>query len=202
MTGMSGATNVTQLLQRWKGGDLAAEAELAPIIYDELHKLAQVYLRNERPGATLQPTGLVNELYLRLVDQSLPDLNSRAHFYGIAAHRMRQIVVDVARKHRADKRGGGVVNLELNEMLVYAPERAGVFVALDDALSELARFDERKTKIIELRYFGGLGQDEIARALDISVATTRREQRKAEAWLRSFMAGGDPAAGTDSSGAE
>lgn len=182
------------MLQRWKDGDAAAEAELVPIIYSELHRQAQVYLRGERPGATLQPTALVNELYLRLVGHELPDVNSRAHFFGIAAHRMRQIVVEAARRHRAGKRGSGVVNLELSEALSFAPERAGVFVALDDALNELARLDERKTRIIELRYFGGLGQDEMALALNISVATIRREQRMAEAWLRNAMAGPDAAA--------
>ena len=189
---MSGPENVTQLLKRWKAGDAAAEAELAPIVYDELHKLANAYMRRERPGATLQPTALVNELYLKLVAGELPDVNSRTHFYGIAAHRMRQIVVDEARRHRAGKRGGGAANIQLDEGMAYAPERADAFVALDEALTELSRFDERKTRIIELRYFGGLDQDEIAEALGISPATIRREQRKAEAWLRSFMGGGAP----------
>jgi RNA polymerase sigma factor (TIGR02999 family) len=179
------------LLQRWKDGDDAAEQELAPIIYAELHRLAQIHLRNERPGATLQPTALVNELYLNLVDQSLPDINNRAHFFGIAAHRMRQIIVDAARRFRSGKRGSGLEKLELNDSLAFAPERAGAFVALDDALNELARFDVRKTRIIELRYFGGLDQAEIGQALGISVATIRREQRMAEAWLRGVMSGGN-----------
>lgn len=186
---MSSPETVTQLLQRWKQGDAVAEQELAPVIYKELHRMAQVYLRNERPGATLQPTALVNELYLNLVGQSLPDVSSRAHFFGIAAHRMRQIIVEAARRHRASKRGSGAEKLELNESLAFAPELAGVFVALDDALTELSRLDERKTRIIELRYFGGLDQNEIALALGISVATIRREQRMAEAWLRVSMSG-------------
>ena len=189
---MSGAENVTQLLQRWRGGDTAAEAELAPLIYDHLHRLAQAYLRGQRPGATLQPTALVNELYLQMVDQSIPDVNNRGHFFGIAAHRMRQIIMEAARRHNAAKRGGGRASVELNEALAYAPERAGVFVALDDALNELAKLDERKVKILELRYFGGLEQEEIAGLLGISVPTIRRDQRMAEAWLRTALSGDDP----------
>lgn len=189
---MSGAENVTQLLRRWKAGDAAAEAELAPLVYDHLHKLAAVYLRDQRPGATLQPTALVNELYLQMVDQSIPDVANRAHFFGIAAHRMRQIIMEAARKHNAAKRGGGKVNLELNEALAFAPERAGIFVALDDALNELAQLDERKVRILELRYFGGLEQAEIAEVLAVSVPTVRRDQRMAEAWLRAALSGDAP----------
>jgi RNA polymerase sigma factor (TIGR02999 family) len=186
---MPGQADITQLLKRWKDGDASAEAELAPIVYDELHKLAQAYMRHEKPGDTLQPTALVNELYMKLVAGELPDVNSRTHFYGIAAHRMRQILVDEARRHRAEKRGGGVANVELNELLAGAVARGETLMALDSALNELGKFDERKTKIIELRYFGGLDQEEIGLALGISPATIRREQRKAEIWLRSFMSG-------------
>jgi RNA polymerase sigma factor (TIGR02999 family) len=186
--------NVTQLLRRWRAGDVEAENELAPLVYDHLHRLAAVYLRNQRPGATLQPTALVNELYLQMVGNEIPEVENRAHFFGIAAHRMRQIIMEAARRHHAAKRGGGAVNLELNEMLVYAPERAGIFVALDDALDELARLDERKVKILEMRYFGGLEQEEISRLLGVSVITIRRDQRMAEAWLRAALAGGDAGA--------
>src|SRR5262245_46884468 len=138
---MSGSDNVTQLLQQWKGGDAAAEELLTPIIYRELHKLAEAYLRDERNAATLQPTALVNELYLRLVAQQLPDVESRSHFYGVAAHRMRQILVEQARRRRAEKRGGGAKNLELDEMLCFAPERSSDVVALDDALTDLGKID-------------------------------------------------------------
>lgn len=184
---MPGPENVTQLLQRWKQGDASAEELLTPLIYQELHKLAQAYLRNERHAATLQPTALVNELYVKLVAQQLPDMESRSHFFGIAAHRMRQILVEQARRRRAEKRGGGAANVPLDELLVFAPERGADVVALDDALTDLAKLDPRKARVIELRFFGGLSIEEIAQTLDISVATVGREQRLAEAWLRRAM---------------
>lgn len=180
---------VTQLLARWKNGDSAAEEVLTPLLYNELHKLARRYLQDERAAATLQPTALVSELYLRLIGQEHPDWQSRSHFFGVAAHRMRQILVEHARKHRAGKRGGGVANVELNEMLCFAPGKSAEVLALDDALNALARFDERKAKVIELRFFAGLSVEETAQALDISVATVGREQRMAEAWLKREMSG-------------
>jgi RNA polymerase sigma factor (TIGR02999 family) len=180
---------VTQLLARWKNGDSAAEEALTPLLYNELHKLARRYLRDERAAATLQPTALVSELYVRLIGQDLPDWQSRSHFFGVAAHRMRQILVEHARKHRAGKRGGGVANVELNEMLCFAPGKSAEVLALDDALNALTKFDERKAKVIELRYFAGLSVEETAQALDISVATVGREQRMAEAWLKREMGG-------------
>jgi len=183
---------VTQLLVEWKQGNKAALDLLTPLVYDELRKLAAHYLRDERAAATLQPTALVNELYLRLVAQRLPDWESRAHFFGVAAHRMRQILVEHARRHRAQKRGGGAENVELNEMLSFSPERGAGLVALDDALNDLARFDERKARIIELRFFGGMSVEETAHALDVSVATVGREQRLAEAWLRREIEKGPP----------
>lgn len=180
---------VTQLLARWKNGDSAAEEVLTPLLYNELHKLARRYLQDERAAATLQPTALVSELYLRLIGQEHPDWQSRSHFFGVAAHRMRQILVEHARKHRAGKRGGGVANVELNEMLCFAPGKSAEVLALDDALNALAKFDERKAKVIELRFFAGLSVEETAQALDISVATVGREQRMAEAWLKREMSG-------------
>jgi RNA polymerase sigma factor (TIGR02999 family) len=180
---------VTRLLVQWRDGDAAAIDALAPLIYHELHKLAEHYLHSERAAETLQPTALVHELYLRLVSQDLPDFQSRAHFYGIAAHRMRQILVDHARKHRSAKRGSGVDNVELDEMLCFAPERGADVIALDDALAALAQFDERKAKIIELRFFGGLSVDETAQALGVSAGTVGRDQRFAEAWLRREIKG-------------
>lgn len=181
---------VTQLLVRWKDGDAAAEAELTPVLYRELHRLAERYLRNERAEHTLQPTALVNELYLSLVARDLPDWQSRAHFFGVAAHRMRQILVEHARHRSAAKRGSGQENLPIDEMVCFAPSRSRDVLALDDALTALSQFDERKAKVIELRYFAGLSVEETAQMLDVSVATIGREQRVAEAWLRREMNGG------------
>jgi RNA polymerase sigma factor (TIGR02999 family) len=179
--------DVTRLLAKWKAGDSDAVEALVPIIYNELHKLAQYYLRDERAAATLQPTALVNELYLRLVSHGLPDWESRSHFYGVAAHRMRQILVDHARTHQAAKRGGDAAKVELDEMLCFAPQKSASVVALDDALTALASLDARKARIIELRFFGGLSVDDTARMIGVSVATIGREQRLAEAWLRREM---------------
>lgn len=180
---------VTRLLVRWNAGDQSAVDALTPIIYGELHKLAAHYLRDERAALTLQPTALVNELYLRLVSGALPDWESRSHFFGIAAHRMRQILVEHARKHRAAKRGGDAEKVELAEGLCFAPEKSAAVIALDETLDALARLDERKAKVIELRFFGGLSVEETARMLGVSVGTIGPEQRFAEAWLRSQMHG-------------
>jgi RNA polymerase sigma factor (TIGR02999 family) len=152
-----------------------------------LHKLAESYLRKERDASTLQPTALVHEAYIRLVAQDLPDWQSRAHFFGVAAQLMRQILVDNARKHRSGKRGGGAVKVPLTEALSFTPERSSDVIALDDALKALAAVDERKCKVIELRFFGGLSVEETAQTLGISVATIGREQRLAEAWLHREM---------------
>lgn len=184
---MSAQAEVTQLLVRWKEGDQAAADQLTPIVYRELHRLAERYLRNERSAQTLQPTALVHELYMELVSHELPDWESRGHFYGIAAHRMRQILVDHARKQNAAKRGAGAEKLELDEIVAFAPQKSPDVVALDDALNALAAFDARKAKIIELRFFGGLSIDETAQAMGVSVATVGRDQRLAEAWLRREM---------------
>lgn len=180
---------VTRLLVRWKQGDQAAQAELTPVLYRELHRLAEHYLRDERSGHTLQPTALINELYLSLVASELPDWESRSHFYGVAAHRMRQILVEHARKRAAAKRGSGNAALPLDEMVCFAPERGREMLALDDALTALEKFDPRKAKVIELRFFAGLSVEETGKMLDISVATVGREQRVAEAWLRREMTG-------------
>ena len=178
---------VTQLLVAWGKGNKEALDLLTPLVYRELHKLAESYLRRERDAATLQPTALVHEAYLRLVAQDLPDWESRAHFFGVAAHLMRQILVDHARKHRSEKRGGGAANVPLNEALSLAPEHPAAVIALDDALTSLAAVDERKCRVIELRFFGGLSVEETAKALGVSVATVGREQRLAEAWLHREM---------------
>jgi RNA polymerase sigma-70 factor (ECF subfamily) len=178
---------VTQLLIDWNKGNKDAVDLVTPIIYSELHKLAESHLRRERHAVTLQPTALVHEAYLRLVAQDLPDWESRSHFFGVASRLMRQILVDHARAKVAEKRGGGRVRVELNDALVYSDAKAGSLVALDDALKALADTDERKARILELRYFGGLSVKETAETLSVSVATIGREARYAEAWLRREM---------------
>jgi len=182
------SSQVTKLLHDWKNGDPEALNRLAPLVYQELRRLADSYLRNERAAQTLQPTALVHDLYLRLVGGEQPDWQSRAHFFGIAAHRMRQSLVEHARRRHASKRGGGAEQVTFDEMVCFAPQRRSDIIALDEALNSLATFDERKCKVIELRYFAGLSLEEVAEALEISVATVGREQRLAEAWLKRYMA--------------
>jgi RNA polymerase sigma-70 factor, ECF subfamily len=173
---------ITQFLLRWSRGDQAALEHLIPVVYDELYKLAHCYLRRERPDHTLQPTALINEAYLRLVKQDFPEWQSRRHFYGVAAQLMRQILA-----RAADKRGGAGRKFSLDEALTFSDEKASELVALDDAMVALAKFDERKVRVIELRYFGGLSIDETAAALGLSVATIGHETRLARAWLRREM---------------
>jgi len=178
---------ITQLLLRWSRGEQAALDQLMPVVYEELRKLAHSYLRRERPDHTLQPTALINEAYLRLVKQDFPEWQSRRHFYGVAAQLMRQILVEYARTRAADKRGGGGQKFSLDEALTFSDEKTAELVALDDALISLAKFDERKVRIIELRYFGGLSLEETAAELGVSIATIGHEMRLARAWLRREM---------------
>lgn len=183
------ASEVTRLLVSWREGHEEALDQLMPLIYQELKQLARGYLRDERPDHTLQPTALIHEAYIRLADQSLPQWQNRAHFYGIAARVMRQILVDHARRHHASKRGSDQQRVPLDEAIVFTEDRAADVVALDDALKELASFDERKCRVIELRFFGGLSLEEAAEALGISIATVGRELRLASAWLHRQMSG-------------
>src|SRR5262245_9000225 len=155
-----------------------------PLVYQQLRRLAGKFLRNQARGHTLQPTALVHEAYLRLIQRANPDWQDRAHFFRVAATVMRQILVDHARAKVAAKRGGGQIKLEFKESLNYSDKMASQVVALDVALQALAQFDERKARVIELRYFGGLSIEETAEALSISIATVGREIRYAEAWLR------------------
>ena len=180
---MPTAQDVTQLLIDWKNGNKAAIDALTPLVYTELHRLAARYLADERSAQTLQPTALVNEAYLRLVSQELPDWECRSHFFGVAAQLMRQILVDHARKHRSAKRGSGVRNQPLEEALKVGIGDSRELVALDDALKTLEKVDVRQAKIIELRFFGGFNVEETARALGLSIATVGRDQRLAEAFL-------------------
>jgi RNA polymerase sigma-70 factor, ECF subfamily len=188
-SGDSQQQEITRLLLDWRGGDRHALDALTPLVYDELRRLAEHYLRDERSAATLQPTALVHEAYMRLVAQSLPDWESRSHFFGVAAHLMRQVLVDHARRHNSAKRGSGAAQVTLADVLSFAPEKGRDIEALDDALNALAGIDPRKCKVIELRFFGGFSAEETAKALGISVATVGREQRMAEAWLHRELTG-------------
>jgi RNA polymerase sigma factor (TIGR02999 family) len=174
---------VTHLLFKWSQGNNEALDQLMPIVYQELHQIALSYLRRERPDHTLQPTALINEAYMRLIDQSLPQWQSRTHFFGVAARLMRQILVEHARRHHAAKRGGQDQKISLEETVQFSKERSAEMVSLDDALTALAAFDERKARVIELRYFGGLSIEETAEVIGVSMPTIGREQRLAEAWL-------------------
>jgi RNA polymerase sigma factor (TIGR02999 family) len=180
----SPAGQVTQLLREWSGGDSSVAEQLAPIVYAELRRLADAYLRRERPGHTLQPTALIHEAYIRLIQQGLPDWEGRSHFFRFASHLMRQILVDHARLRLAEKRGGSLERIPLVEEAegasVAEPTDA---LAVDQALTRLASFDERKAQILELKYFGGMTEEEIAAALEISERTLRRDLRLAKAWM-------------------
>lgn len=174
---------VTQILRDWSGGDPNAPARLMPFVYDELRRLARAFLNKERGGHTLQPTALVNEAYLRLVDQTRVSWQNRSHFYGIAASMMRRVLIDHARAHAAEKRGGAHLRLSLDDVQLPLEQRAAAFVDLDEALERLARMDERKCKIVELRFFGGLSDEEIAEVLEISTRTVLRDWKTARLWL-------------------
>jgi RNA polymerase sigma factor (TIGR02999 family) len=178
---------ITQLLLKWSGGDSSAREELMPLVYDELRRLASAYLRRERANHTLQPTALVNEAYLRLVDQQKVEWQNRAQFFGLAARLMRNILVDHARSHQAAKRGGQQYSVSLSraDRVLEKPEID--LVALHEALERLATHDEQKGHIVELRFFGGLTIDETAEVLDISHATVERDWKMARAWLRSEL---------------
>jgi RNA polymerase sigma factor (TIGR02999 family) len=175
---------VTQLLVAWSNGDRAARDELMPLVYEELRRLAHRCMSRERPGHTLQTSALVNEAYLRLVDQKNVRWQDRAHFFGIAARLMRQVLVDYARKRRYAKRGGEARRVPLDEALVVSEERADEVVALDDALNSLAEIDPRQSQIVELRFFGGLSIEETAEVLAVSPGTVMRDWTLAKAWLR------------------
>ncbi|MGI8788259.1 MAG: sigma-70 family RNA polymerase sigma factor [Pyrinomonadaceae bacterium] len=174
---------VTQILHDWSDGDGDAPARLMPFVYDQLRRQARNYLAKERGEHTLQPTALVHEAYLRLVDQTRVSWQNRAHFYGIAANMMRRILVDHARAHATGKRGGAVIRLSIDDVQIPLEQRATDLIALDEALEKLAEFDERRSKIIELRFFGGLSNNEIAEALNVSRRTVLRDWKTARLWL-------------------
>ena len=175
---------ITQLLVESRSGSLEAQARLIPLVYDELHRLAEVYMRHERPDHTLQPTALVNEAYLRLAAQPETNWKDRAHFLGIAARLMRQILAEHARAHRAKKRGAFVQKLSLDEALDFSPERSRELIALDDALEALSQLDARQAKIVEMHYFGGCSVNDIAAALNIGERTVERDLQTARLFLK------------------
>lgn len=179
--------SVTRLLHEWKNGNEGALDELTPIVYDELLRIARRQLRSERPDHTLAPTALVHEAWMRMLNQKRADWRDRTHFFALAARFMRRILVDYSRNYKAQKRGGAVVKISMDEGLEVGQPRDASIAALDDALSALSEFDERKAKVIELRYFGGLTSEEIATHLEVSVATVGRELRVAQAWLHREM---------------
>jgi RNA polymerase sigma factor (TIGR02999 family) len=178
---------ITMLLRQWSEGNDSAAQAVAPYIYNELHWLAGHYLRKERGNHTLQPTALVNEAWMRLVDIHSPEFQNRKHFYAIAAKLMRQILVDHARQKLAGKRGGGAKEVSLNENVMCSEDSAHQYLALNDALDRLAKADPRKAQVIELRFFSGMTIEEIADYLHVSISTVMREQRFAEAWLSRFL---------------
>jgi RNA polymerase sigma-70 factor (ECF subfamily) len=179
--------HVTRLLQAWGQGEDAALEELLPLVHQELRRLARRYMFGERPGHTLQTTGLVNEAYLRLVNSRKVNWQNRAHFFAISAQLMRRILVDYARTRGYQKRGGGVPKITLDEALMGPHERGRDIVALDDALNALADVDPRKSKVVELRFFGGLSVEETAEVLKVSPDTVMRDWRLAKAWLAREM---------------
>jgi RNA polymerase sigma factor (TIGR02999 family) len=178
---------VTELLANWGMGDPAAREALIPLVYDELRRLARRYLRGERPDHTLQSAALVHEAYLRMVGQRLPEWQNRAHFFGVAAQLMRQILVDHARTHRAEKRGGGAPKLVLDPAMAVAQKAEWDVVQLDDALKKLAGLDAEQSRLVELRFFGGLSIEETAVVMGTSPATVKREWATARAWLHREM---------------
>jgi RNA polymerase sigma factor (TIGR02999 family) len=187
----SSSNEVTALLAKWRGGDPNALENLVPLVYQELRRLAHHYLRAERSDHMLQSTALVHEAYLRLVDQDLNSLQNRAHFFAVSAQLMRQILVDFARSRSAAKRNAGCT-LSLDEAVALSPSKDVDLIALDEALSRLARLSERQSRIVELRFFGGLSIDETSEVLSVSPATVERDWNIARAWLHREISGTTP----------
>ncbi len=179
----SGTHEVTQLLLAWNNGDEAALEQLVPMVERELHGLAEAYLRRESVGNTLQPTALINEAWMRLIDWKNVEWQNRAHFFGVAAGMMRRVLVDHARRRKALKQGGGAMLVSLTQAGAAAAEQTADIIALNDALNTLSTFDEQKGRIVELRFFGGLTEEETAEVLKIPLRTLQREWSMARAWL-------------------
>jgi RNA polymerase sigma factor (TIGR02999 family) len=173
---------VTQLLKAMHDGNSGAADRLLPLVYTELHRLAQAYMRRERPDHTLQATALINEAYLRLIGEDI-DWNSRAHFIGLAAHVMRQVLVDYARQHNAERRAGGLHRVEMHDDLAISPDRLDEVASVDQALTQLAAHNPRQARVVELRYFGGLSIEQIAKVLDVSPRSVKRDWSLARIFL-------------------
>jgi RNA polymerase sigma factor (TIGR02999 family) len=189
MTGPS-SSEITQLLHAWRGGDQLALQRLMPVVYQELHRMARRYMAREKDGHTLQTTALINEVYLRLVDAEEVQWQDRAHFFAVSAQLMRRILTDFARSHGYQKRGGGVRHVPLDETCLASAEPGVDLVALENALTRLGETDARKSKVVELRFFGGLTVDETAEVLQISGETVMRDWSVARAWLLRELDGG------------
>jgi RNA polymerase sigma-70 factor (ECF subfamily) len=183
--------NVTQLLQAWRQGDSGALDKLIPLVYEELHRLASRYMGRENSGHTLQPTALVNEAYMRLLDARQVEWQNRAHFFAVSAQMMRRILVDFARSRRNLKHGGDAVQVPLDDAIVVSAEPSADLVALDEALKALAMLDPRQAQVVELRYFGGLSIEETAEVLEVSAGTVRRDWSIAQAWLHRELSRGN-----------
>ena len=180
--------NITQLLAEWRDGNQSALDELYPLVYDELHRLARRYMSRERKGHTLQTTALINEAYVRLVGQKVNWAN-RSHFFAISAQIMRRILIDHARRHAYAKRGGGAQQVSLDEAATVTPDQSAELIRLDEALTSLAEMDPRRSQVVELRYFGGLNNEEIAGVLNVSENTVTRDWNMARAWLYQQLTG-------------
>jgi len=174
---------ITHLLVAWSDGDESALEQLAPLIHAELHRLAHAYMRREQPGHLLQTSALINEAYIRLIDWKNVRWQNRAHFFGVAAQLMRRILVDFARDKQYLKRGGGALQVSLSEAATFVMQRSVDFVALDEALTALGDFDQRKVRVVEMRFFAGLSVEEVARVLEVSEETVLRDWRLAKVWL-------------------
>ena len=181
---------VTQLLLAWSEGDKTALDQLMPLVYAELRRLAKSYMRRERAGRTMQTTALIHEAYLRLIDADRVRLENRGHFFAAASRLMRQVLVDLAREHGSRKRGGAALQVSLDEAMVVSKQRDEGLLALDEALNALAQIDPRKSRMVELRFFGGLSVEETAGALGVSVETVHRDWRLAKSWLLRRLRGG------------
>ncbi len=186
------ATEVTQLLIAWSDGDSEALDRLIPLVYQELRQLARHHMRKERAGHTLETTALIHEAYLRLIDAKQVQIKNRAHFFGVSARLMRQILVDAARARGYEKRGGGAQQVSLDAVLTVTQKPEADLLAIDEALSALATLDLRKSQVVEMRFFGGLTEAEIATVLDVSIETVKRDWRLAKSWLRMKLDGGTP----------
>ena len=185
-------TEVTQLLIAWSEGDSEALDRLIPLVYQELRQLARHHMRKERAGHTLETTALIHEAYLRLIDAKQVQIKNRAHFFGVSARLMRQILVDAARARGYEKRGGGAQQVSLDAALTVTQKPEADLLAIDEALSALATLDLRKSQVVEMRFFGGLTEAEIATVLDVSIETVKRDWRLAKSWLRMKLDGGTP----------